>query len=236
MINFQSIISKQANFSLFLNDNHPDIIFGTETWLSSEIKSSEIIPNIYNIVRHDRSDGYGGVLIGIRSDLSVTECSTETDSDLVICKIILPNKEPILLCAVYRPPNSNLVYLENVITTLTNIVRNNPQSPIWIAGDFNFPIINWSDGSISGNNYPHTFAELLLDFSNTYGFTQIVDAPTRKHNILDLFLTNRPSLVKSCKVIPGFSDHEIVHISTYVSAPCKLNSRKVFLCIRLTLI
>ena len=118
---------------------------------------------------------------------------------LVICKIILPNKEPILLCAVYRPPNSNLVYLENVITTLTNIVRNNPQSPIWIAGDFNLPIINWSDGSISGNNYPHTFAELLLDFSNTYGFTQMVDAPTRKHNILDLFLTNRPSLVKSCQ-------------------------------------
>ena len=94
------------------------------------------------------------------------------------------------MCAVYRPPNSNLVYLENMITTLTNIVRNNPQSPIWIAGDFNLPIINWSDGSISGNNYPHTVAELLLDFSNTYGFTQMVDAPTRKHNILDLFLTN----------------------------------------------
>ena len=116
-----------------------------------------------------------------------------------------------------------------MITTLTNIVCNNPQSPIWIAGDFNLPIINWSDGSISGNNYPHTFAELLLDFSNTDGFTQMVVAPTRKHNILDLFLTNRPSLFKSCKVIPGFSDHEIVHIPPYVSAPCKLNSRKVFL-------
>jgi len=69
-----------------------------------------------------------------------------------------------------------------VISTLTNIAHNNLNSSIWIAGDFNF---NWKDGSITGHSYPHIFAELLLDFVNTDGFTQTVDFPTRKNNILD---------------------------------------------------
>jgi len=77
-----------------------------------------------------------------------------------------------------------------VISTLTNIAHNNLNSPIWIAGDFNLPDINWKDGSITGHNYPHIFAELLLDFVNTFGLTQAVDSPTRRNNILDLFLTN----------------------------------------------
>ena len=77
-----------------------------------------------------------------------------------------------------------------MISTLTNIAQNNPNSPIWIAGDFNLPDINWKDGLITGHNYPHIFAELLLDFANIFGFTQIVDSPTRRSNTLDLFLTN----------------------------------------------
>ena len=113
------------------------------------------------------------------------------------------------------------------MSTLTNIAQNNPNSPIWIACDFNLPDINWEDGSITGHNYPHNFAELLLDFINTFGFTQTVDSPTRRNNTLDLFLTNRPSLVTSCKVIPGFSNHEIVHVSTYVIAPSNFSARSV---------
>ena len=100
------------------------------------------------------------------------------------------------------------------MSTLTNIAQNNPNSPIWIACDFNLPDINWEDGSITGHNYPHNFAELLLDFINTFGFTQTVDSPTRRNNTLDLFLTKGPSLVTPCKIIPGFRDHEIVRVST----------------------
>ena len=33
--------------------------------------------------------------------------------------------------------------------------------------------------------------------------------PTHESTILDLFLTNKPGLVKSCTVIPGLSDHDI---------------------------
>ena len=38
--------------------------------------------------------------------------------------------------------------------------------------------------------------------------------PSRENNILDLFLTNQPSLVKSCNTIPGISDHNMIIVDT----------------------
>ena len=40
----------------------------------------------------------------------------------------------------------------------------------------------------------------------------MVDFPTHLINILDLFITNMPSLVLSCKPLPCISDHEIVFV------------------------
>ena len=45
----------------------------------------------------------------------------------------------------------------------------------------------------------------------------MVEQPTRGNNIIDLFATNRPSLVKHTKVIPGISDHEIVSVELTLS-------------------
>jgi len=41
----------------------------------------------------------------------------------------------------------------------------------------------------------------------------------RDQNVPDVILTNTPSTVTSCKVIPDISDHEIVLISTSVAIP-----------------
>ena len=68
-INFQSVTAKQAQFQCFINDYYPDIIFGTETWLSPEISSSEIFPPCYNVFRRDRYDGYGGILLAFDHSL-----------------------------------------------------------------------------------------------------------------------------------------------------------------------
>ena len=40
----------------------------------------------------------------------------------------------------------------------------------------------------------------------------MVEQPTRGNNILYLFATNKPSLVRQIKIIPGISDHEIVSV------------------------
>jgi hypothetical protein len=59
---------------------------------------------------------------------------------------------------------------------------------------------------------------------------QMVDFPTRNNATLDLFLTNRPSLINRLKPIPGISDHEALFIDSDVQAKLRRpTSRKIFL-------
>ena len=48
---------------------------------------------------------------------------------------------------------------------------------------------------------------VFLEMVDDLGLAQIVDFTTRQRSILELFLTNRLSLVVKCKPIPGISDH-----------------------------
>ena len=43
-INFQSIVNKVPDFYCLVDTERPDIIVGTESWLSAEIKDNEIFP------------------------------------------------------------------------------------------------------------------------------------------------------------------------------------------------
>ena len=47
--------------------------------------------------------------------------------------------------------------------------------------------------------------------------TQIVDFPTRGHNILDIHATNRPSLIVLCNPVPGIGDHEAVFTCSFLA-------------------
>ena len=60
----------------------------------------------------------------------------------------------------------------------------------------------------------------VSDNGNVYdvGFEQIVKFPTRGENTLDIFLTNRPSLIGKCKAVPGVSDHDIVVVEASTRA------------------
>ena len=64
-----------------------------------------------------------------------------------------------------------------------------------------------------------------------YGLEQMVSQPTRANNILDIFFTNRPTLVERCSLIPGMSDHDGVPMIIIGARPkvIKTKPRKVFL-------
>ena len=57
---------------------------------------------------------------------------------------------------------------------------------------------------------------------------QLVTFPTEGMNILDLCLTTHPSIISTCKPIPGLSDHDTVFINLALSLhriknhPCKI--------------
>ena len=61
-------------------------------------------------------------------------------------------------------------------------------------------------------------------------FTQLVTFPTRESNTLDIFATNRPTLINKCISVPGISDHDAVYIESYITAKYKKPAkRKIYL-------
>ena len=103
----------------------------------------------------------------------------------------------------------------------------NPNEVIWLAGDLNFPNIDWNLYCTNAHNYPLQLCEKFIDTSLDHNLSQLVDSPTRKENILDIFATNRPSLVTNCTTIPGISAVLVIsHVSVKTQPPL---TRKIFL-------
>ena len=206
------------------------LIFGCESWLSPSVHNAEVFPPNFNIYRRDREDGYGGVFIACHNTIVSHEIPYSGTQEVITCKIKLSNTQSLIACSVYRPPNRSIDYIEAICSTLESIILSSPNDIIWIAGDFNLPDINWTDSNIIGSNYPLSVNSTFLDFVNTFGLTQTVDFPTRLSNTLDIFLTNRPSLINYCTPIAGISDHEAVltesNISIFVQ---KQPRRKIYL-------
>ena len=195
MVNCQSIKSKKASFENLLSSHDPDFFVGTESWLSPEITNNEIFPSCYTICRRDRPDGYGGIFFGCHSSYTCTHIDIQTICDIVSCKVDL-QQSTLLIISVYRPPNNDITYMENLCGTIENLILNHPNSTIWIAGDINLPNINWSDWSVRSCNYSLSLCNLFTDLLISNGFSQLVDTPTRQNNILDIFATNRPQNVE----------------------------------------
>ena len=78
----------------------------------------------------------------------------------------------------------------------------------------NLPDIDWSNSSITGNNYCIQINTAFVNVVHDICAEQVVTFPTRLESTLDIFITNRPTLVSKCTSIPGLSDHDIVLTDT----------------------
>ena len=179
---------------------------------------SEIVPTTYTVYRKDRTDGYGGVLIAIKSIINHEILDSDPRLEAQFLKVSTVDKTPLIIASVYRPPNRDIEYMELMCNTIESIVINNRNAVLWIGGDLNLPDIVWPSCSVTGKQYPHSLSERFLEMLNTCGLEQIVREPTRQNRTLDLFLTNRPTLVNRCSTIPGLGDHEAVCTDTSVKA------------------
>ncbi len=97
----------------------------------------------------------------------------------------------------------------NQIHEIFNKYKN---SVFCLGGDFNLPDINWEEEEITGHQYPFAINSTFLNMAQDLCLNQIVNFPTRKDSILDLFFTNRPEIIKSPKPLAGISDHDIVSL------------------------
>jgi len=76
----------------------------------------------------------------------------------------------------------------------------------------------WSADSIVSNNYNQSINSSFLKCCHDNGPEQIIEFPTRHDNLLDILLTNRPSIMGRTDPVPGVSDDEGVLASTLTKA------------------
>ena len=118
VLNCQSLVSKKESFMNLLDLHHPDIVFGSESWLKPNILSTEVFPPGYMVYRKDHSDGYGGIFIACRNVLSSFEVPVISDVELVACQIQLADHSSLIVCSIYCPPSSDNVYLDELCNQL----------------------------------------------------------------------------------------------------------------------
>ena len=104
LINIQSIVSKKEVFWELLDTHTPDIIIGCETWLTPNIFDNEIIPPTYKLYRTDRIDGYGGVLVGVKTNFISQQICTSDSCEISIVKVHLSFGQSLIIMGAYRPP------------------------------------------------------------------------------------------------------------------------------------
>ena len=153
------------------------------------------------------------MLLGISTSFNSNHIEIETEGKLVAAIFSSP-KHAIVFAAADHPPRSDQTYIDTVNQPFSTLCHKFSSMPIWIDGDMNLPDIEWETERLTTNQYTHSISYSFLDtFSNT-GLHQIVNLPTRSNNILDVVLTNRPSLVKQCVGMPGLSYYDIVFAET----------------------
>ena len=209
----------------YSKSNPLDIIFGTETWLHSEILNSELNLSEYDIHRRDRTGKKGGgIILCVKKSLNSIFLKKGSKSECIFVKLVVPKKPPIILGCAYRAPDLSLDQCEDLVNEISEIKNKYNKSHFWLAGDFNLPSIDWETNSIKKTkqkkkkqkNYQYSLSvnNLFLEMSQTLGLKQIVSEPTRGKNILDLFFTNNTELIDKTEIVSGVSDHEAVIINS----------------------
>ena len=106
VMNCESIKNKKAELHTIIDSAKPDIILGNESWLTPDIKNSEIFPESFDAVRKDRaSDAHGGVFIAFNRDLLCTETpELDTKCEIVWCKMNIMDAGLCTLALFISPP------------------------------------------------------------------------------------------------------------------------------------
>ncbi|CAC5364773.1 unnamed protein product [Mytilus coruscus] len=215
MINCQSVRNKRSEVNECVECIKPDIIIGCESWLDNEHQTAEIFPNgnNKNVFRKDRNTNGGGVFIAIHDKFTTfTVNNSENDCELQWAEIQTKPKS-VIIGSYYRPPNASIEALHNLKTSVSKVIENSKDKPIILAGDFNHPYFDWENNTVKIGKAQAKHHQELLELIEEFGMEQLQLNQVMKI-ILDLFLTNHPSLVKSRNTLPGISDHNMILLDT----------------------
>ena len=200
-INFISVVNKVPEFHCLVDAEKPDIIVGTESWLSLDMCDSEVFPPGY--VRR------GGILV--RDNLRVTEQPEfKADCELIWVKLKVSGFHPLYIGAYYKHHEDDLISLTELPKSIKQVGKKNGN--IWFLGDFNLPGLTWTENiPLSRPNLScKSVYDYFLDLINDFGLCQMVTEPTRQDNTLALFFTSNPTLIQRVNILHGLGEHDVV--------------------------
>ena len=192
------------------------MLVATETHLKQEIKDAEIYIDGFILYRADRKNRpKGGVAIYLRKDIAHHTTMIDSGSNEYVEYIILHNnKLNLVVAAVYSPPgvpNDKLFDVMNRIQEQYNEIGQ-PSPSLIVCGDFNMPQIDWQNSDLEEGG---AVKQYMLRFRDDLFLTQLISAPTRNNNILDLCFVNNEDLIINTEFRPtNLTDHNLVVIET----------------------
>ena len=208
-VNCRSLLPKKDEIYWLVHSTDIDILCITETWLDDAIINEDVYIDGYSIIRKDRNfKRGGGVLMYIKDSINFKErnnINTNDTIEIIWSEIITKGNSPnTLIACVYRPPNADKEYFENMLDTFQK--ANLEEKEIIILGDFNINYI--MDENLHDN--PVFLIESL------FGLTQLISSPTRvtttSSSLIDLILTTCPDKhLTSGVYTTSFSDHFLIY-------------------------
>ena len=223
MLNCRSVKNKVPELEALIDTAQPDIVIGTESWLDVTIPSTEHLPtDRFNVFRNDRNGNGGGVFILVsKKFVCLPLVIPNNPCELTFAQVDLLGCPKLIVGAFYRPPASDQDYFDSFDKITRLLITSHPNVHFWIGGDFNLPDVSWTSNSVPPGAKDSFICKAAVQLAQDAALTQVVDQPTRGNNILDLFLTNMPSLVNRLESLPPLSakaDHNCVLLSISTKA------------------
>lgn len=195
----------------------------TESHLNDEIRDAEIRIENFTIFRNDRGNHRkkGGVITYIHDQLATgTQVLLSDSNTYTEFQVLYMHTIDTVIVNIYRPPacpsNKFLERLSKIKDTLHNLPKPTPN--ILLVGDLNFPLIDWTTESVYGGaNDMRLQAYASLRFAQDLYLTQLIHAPTRGNNTLDVAMCNNEELIYEYSVDKtNLSDHNIITLTTSI--------------------
>ena len=205
-------MEKKLQFFSFVELNKPDIIVGTETWLTKEMFDSELIPPElgFTVYRRDRSGQKGGrVIIRVGSALSSEEkFEFNPDCENLWVNLNLAGPKSVLIGVYHKPHEFDQHCLDELIKSLAMIKQTS--SNIRLTGDLNLPKIDWKSSAPTPDCKIPIFYRVSGNLQWLPPWANGNLTHTGQTHIRFLFFITNHTLINSVSIFPGLSDHDIV--------------------------
>ena len=94
---------------------NPDVIIGTESWLTVEIGNTEIFRADFTTFRRDRNTRGGGVFICVKNDITCLELWVDDIFEITAVEVKGNDpKDKWEIVGVYRTPNEDFKVIERL--------------------------------------------------------------------------------------------------------------------------